>query len=153
MKRVAAVLLAPLIACDAPPSPEAVSSSAPPPVSTASAVPSSTTRTVPVEVAAQHVLVAWKGAKNAKGVTRSKDEAKKLAEEIQRKAASGADFAELVKQHSDDPASKERLGSVGKFKRDEMVKPFADAAFALEVGAISQPVESEYGFHVIKRNQ
>jgi hypothetical protein len=108
----------------------------------------------PTEVAAQHVLVAWAGAKNApKTVRRSKVEARKRAEEALGVARSGKDFAEVVKQFSDDEATVSRLGSVGKFKRDAMVEPFAAAAFALPVGSISDVVETPFGFHIIKRNQ
>lgn len=108
----------------------------------------------PESVAAQHVLIAYKGAKNAPAtVKRTKEEAKKRAEEVAAKAKAGEDFTALVKDYSDDAATLDRLGSVGKFKADAMVKPFSDAAFALKVDATSDPVESPFGFHVIKRNQ
>lgn len=109
---------------------------------------------MPQAIAAQHVLVAYKGAKAApKGVARSKADAKKLAGEIAAKARDGADFSELARTYSDDPSGKERQGSLGKFTRDKMVQPFSDVAFALEVSQISDPVETPFGFHVIKRNQ
>lgn len=108
----------------------------------------------PTAVAAQHVLVAYKGAERCpKGVTRSKADAKKRAAEVAEKAKGGADFTALVAEYSDDPAAKERSGSVGKFTRDKMAKPFSDAAFELAVNAVSAPVETPFGFHVIKRNQ
>ncbi len=113
-----------------------------------------TNEAAPLSVTAQHVLVAYKGADGApKTVTRSKAEAKKRADEVATKAKSGADFSSLAAEYSDDPGSKERMGSVGKFTREKMVKPFADAAFGLAVGSVSDPVETKYGFHVIKRNQ
>lgn len=119
----------------------------------AAAIPSAAT-VEPTSVAAQHVLVAYKGADGApKGVARSKVDAKKRADEVLAKAKAGTDFTALVSEYSDDPAAKERAGSVGKFTRDKMVKPFSDAAFALPVGGVSDPVETKYGFHVIKRNQ
>lgn len=100
------------------------------------------------------MLVAYKGAKGApKGVARSKADAKKRAEEVSAKAHAGSDFSALVAEYSDDPAAKERQGSVGKFTREKMTKPFSDAAFSLAVDGISEPVESDFGFHVIKRNQ
>lgn len=125
------------------------------PSATPSAVASATTPAAPpTTVAAQHVLVAYKGAKGApKTVTRSKADAKKRAEEVVAKAKAGADFSALVAEYSDDPGSKERMGSVGKFTREKMTKPFSDAAFALAVDEVSGVVESEFGFHVIKRNQ
>ncbi|MDB4935871.1 MAG: Peptidyl-prolyl cis-trans isomerase PpiD [Labilithrix sp.] len=120
-------------------------------VATASA---SASAAVPDAISAQHVLVAWKGAEKApKTVTRTKAEAKRRAEEVAAKAKSGTDFSELVAEYSDDPAAKERRGSVGKFTRDKMAKPFSDAAFALGVDQTSDPVETAFGFHVIKRNQ
>lgn len=109
---------------------------------------------VPDAVAAQHILIAYKGADKApKGVTRTKADAKKRAEEVSAKAKGGADFSALVAEYSDDPAAKERQGSVGKFTREKMAKPFSDAAFALKVDEISAPVETPFGYHVIKRNQ
>lgn len=115
------------------------------------AIPSSP---APDSIAAQHVLVAYKGAKAApKGITRSKAEASARAAEVSQKARAGTDFSELVALYSDDPAAKERQGSLGKFTRSSKVKPFADAAFALPVDGVSDPVETEFGFHVIKRNQ
>ena len=120
------------------------------PVASASAAP----KPPPESVACQHVLVAYKGAKNAPAtVTRSKADAKKRADEVLAKAKAGEDFAALAQTYSDDQGSRERLGSAGKFKRDGMVKPFSDAAFALQVDQISDVVETPFGFHVIKRNQ
>lgn len=108
----------------------------------------------PASVAVQHVLVAYKGAKNApKGIVRRKADAKKRAEEVRDKARAGADFTELVKSYSDDPGASERMGSLGKITRDKVVPEFADAAFALEVDRVSDVVETPFGFHVIKRNQ
>ena len=108
----------------------------------------------PDAITAQHVLVAYKGADRApKGVTRTKADAKKRAEEVAAKAKSGTDFSSLVAEYSDDPAAKERQGSLGKFTREKMAKSFSDAAFALAVGESSAPVETPFGFHVIKRNQ
>jgi peptidyl-prolyl cis-trans isomerase NIMA-interacting 1 len=118
----------------------------------ASAAPSATA--APDAIAAQHVLVAYKGAKDApKTVSRAKADAQKRAEEVATKAKAGGDFSALVAEYSDDPAAKERQGSLGKFTRDKMVKPFSDAAFALPIGGVTAPVETPYGFHVIKRNQ
>ena len=65
----------------------------------------------------------------------------------------GTDFSELAQEYSDDPGGKTNRGNLGKFKREAMVKRFADAAFKLKVGEISEPVETEFGYHIIKRNQ
>jgi len=108
----------------------------------------------PEWVTAQHVLVAYKGAKNAPDtVTRTKAEAKARIDEVLTKAKAGADFADLARDYSDDVDAKERFGSAGKFKRSERVKPFSDAAFALPINGVSDVVETVYGFHVIRRNQ
>jgi parvulin-like peptidyl-prolyl isomerase len=106
------------------------------------------------QVGASHVLIMYKGSMRAPAeVTRTKEEAKKLATEIMAKAKKGADFDGLAKQYSDEPGSKTRMGKLGKFAKGAMVKPFADAAFALKPGEISNVVETDFGFHVIKRTE
>jgi peptidyl-prolyl cis-trans isomerase NIMA-interacting 1 len=108
----------------------------------------------PDAIIAQHVLVIYKGAKRApKSVTRSKQEAKTRAQEARAKIVSGTPFEDVVKEYSDDAGSAERMGSLGKFKRDAMDPAFGAAAFALKVGAVSDVVETPFGFHVIKRTQ
>jgi len=105
-------------------------------------------------VAASHILLQYKGSMRAgPNITRSKDEAKKLATEVMNKAKKGDDFAALAKQYSDEPGAKDRAGALGKFARAQMVKPFADAAFALKPNEISNVVETDFGFHVIKRTE
>lgn len=64
--------------------------------------------------------------------------------------ANPARFAELARQYSQDPGSAQNGGSLGSFVRETMVKPFADAVFAMQVGAISDLVETEFGFHIIR---
>jgi parvulin-like peptidyl-prolyl isomerase len=126
---------------DAPPTP------APAPSPTPAAAPEP-------EVAASHILIQYKGSMRAPAtITRTKEEAKKLATDVMNKAKKGADFAALAGQYSDEPGAKERGGSLGKFTRPRMVKPFADAAFALKPGEISGLVETDFGFHVIKRTE
>jgi len=98
---------------------------------------------VPEQVHASHVLVATKA--------RSDEEARARAEEVRGKALAGADFAALAKEFSDDPSAGNNQGDLGTFARGRMVKPFEDAAFALEKpGDISPPVKSPFGYHVIK---
>ncbi len=84
------------------------------------------------EVRARHILVD--------------DEAK--AKEIAAKAKGGADFATLAKENSKDSA--EDGGDLGYFTKDQMVPEFAEAAFKLEKGQVSDPVKSQFGWHVIK---
>jgi parvulin-like peptidyl-prolyl isomerase len=106
------------------------------------------------QVGASHVLIQYKGSmRAAPTITRSKEEAKKLAGEVLAKAKKGQDFAGLAKQYSDEPGAKDRAGNLGKFTRGRMVKPFADAAFALKPGELSGLVETDFGFHVIKRTE
>ncbi|QRG09863.1 peptidylprolyl isomerase [Xanthobacter dioxanivorans] len=84
------------------------------------------------EVHARHILV--------------EDEAK--AKEIAKKARAGEDFAKLAKENSKDSA--EDGGDLGYFTKEQMVPEFADAAFKLEKGQVSDPVKSQFGWHVIK---
>ncbi len=159
--KIAAWSLLLLIACDekkaenaAPSASVSVVASTAPSVTATETVAVSADAAPPDSVACQHVLVAYKGAKNAPAnITRSKAEAKTRAEEVHKKAVAGEDMADLAQTYSDDQGSRERRGSAGKFKREGMVKPFSDAAFALKVNEISEVVETPFGFHVIKRNQ
>ena len=108
----------------------------------------------PAEISARHLLVAYKGALRASpGIGRSKAEARARAEEAQKRASAGEDFVTLVKQYSDEPGAAERGGDLGKFDRQSMVPAFANAAFALKVGEVSTVVETQFGFHVIKRTE
>jgi parvulin-like peptidyl-prolyl isomerase len=103
-------------------------------------------------VSVAHVLVGYQGAQRSEA-RRSKEEARKLAETVLAKARQGASFAALAQEYSEDAASKSRGGTLGSFSRDTMVKPFADAAFALAPGALSGVVETPFGFHILKRSE
>lgn len=76
-------------------------------------------------------------------------QAKTEAEEVLRQAKNGEDFAQLAKDYSDGPSATQG-GSLGWFSKGQMVAPFSDAAFAAKPGDIVGPVETRYGFHVIK---
>jgi len=76
-------------------------------------------------------------------------EAKKRIEDVLKLARAGQDFAELAKQYSEGP-SKDKGGYLGEFQRDSMVKPFADKAFSMAAGEISEPVRTQFGWHLIK---
>ena len=131
--------------------PEAVADAPPPPPAPA---PAPAPPPQEEQVGASHVLIMYKGSMRAPAeITRTKEQAKKLATEIMGKAKKGADFEGLAKQYSDEPGAKTRAGKLGKFARGMMVKPFADAAFALKPGEISNVVETDFGFHVIKRTE
>ena len=71
------------------------------------------------------------------------------AKEVLEKVNAGEDFAELAKEYSTDGTA-ENGGDLGFFGTGQMVEPFEKAAFALEIGEVSDIVETEYGFHIIK---
>jgi peptidyl-prolyl cis-trans isomerase D len=71
------------------------------------------------------------------------------AQEVLKLARSGQDFAELARQYSECP-SKDQGGFLGAFTRDAMVAPFAEKAFSMKAGEISEPVRTEFGWHIIK---
>jgi len=73
------------------------------------------------------------------------------AKEVIAALAGGADFAELAKKRSIDPSAQQNDGDLGFFRRDTMVEPFAEAAFALEPGQTTrEPVQTRFGWHVIR---
>jgi hypothetical protein len=104
---------------------------------------------------AQHVLVAYKGAELAdKAVTRSKADAKKRAEEALGKIKKDKmPFEEAAKKYSDDPGSKNIGGAIGNFEKNAMPEAFSKATFSMQVGDVSDVVETPRGFHVIKRTR
>jgi hypothetical protein len=105
-------------------------------------------------IEASHLLVMHKDSmRPAPGVTRTKEEAKRRAEEALAKLRGGANFDQVVAEYTDEPGGKDRKGSLGRFARRAMVKPFSDAAFALRPGQLSGVVETQFGYHVIKRTQ
>lgn len=105
------------------------------------------------QLKARHILVGYKGSRNATpdGAKRTKEEAKKRAEEIAAAAkAPGADFVALAKKDTDEPQGKSSGGDLGFFAREAMVPEFSEAAFKMAAGEVSGVVESPFGFHVIK---
>jgi foldase protein PrsA len=72
------------------------------------------------------------------------------AQEVRNKLLAGADFAELAKEYSTDTNNNENGGELGFFSKGNMVAEFENVAFALAVGEISEPVKTEYGYHIIK---
>ena len=92
-----------------------------------------TTLDKPAQVRARHILVA--------------DE--KTADAVEAKLKAGGNFADLAKQYSTDPSTKDKGGELGFFGKGQMVPAFQTAAFALPVGATSAPVKSPFGWHII----
>lgn len=86
------------------------------------------------QVKASHILVA--------------DE--KTAKEVKAKLDKGEDFAKLAKEYSTDTASKSDGGNLGYFKKGDMVEAFSNKAFSMKVNEVSDPVKTEYGYHIIK---
>jgi peptidyl-prolyl cis-trans isomerase C len=86
------------------------------------------------EIHARHILVS------------TEDDAKAIKAELD----AGADFVELAKAKSIEPNAAQSGGDLGYFKRGVMVKPFGDAVFAMQVGEISNPVQTQFGWHIIK---
>lgn len=87
-----------------------------------------------LEIRASHILV--------------KDE--ETAKKVKKELAQGKSFEELAKQYSEDPGSKEKNGDLGFFGPGKMVKEFDAAAHKLKKGEISEPVKTQYGYHIIK---
>jgi foldase protein PrsA len=103
------------------------------------------------EVKASHILISTQDAEGKPLADKEKAEKKKKAEDILAKVKAGEDFAKLAKENSDDPGSAKDGGDLGAFfGRGVMVPEFEDAAFSLEKGKISDLVESQYGYHIIK---
>jgi peptidyl-prolyl cis-trans isomerase D len=96
----------------------------------------------PEQVRASHILLNTAG----------KDEAavRKQAEDLVAQIKGGADFAELARKFSEDPGSKDNGGDLDYFGRGRMVPEFEQAAFAMTPGQVSDPIKTQYGFHIIK---
>ncbi|WP_089718317.1 peptidylprolyl isomerase [Candidatus Entotheonella palauensis] len=102
--------------------------------------------TQPERVQARHILL-----KVPSNVSDEREaEIRQQAEELLQQLRDGADFAELAMEHSEDEASAEKGGDLGTFPQGQMVAPFDEAVFALEVGALSEPVRTTFGFHIIR---
>jgi peptidyl-prolyl cis-trans isomerase C len=98
------------------------------------------------QIKASHILIKVEKTATEKDKKAKLAEAKKVMAEVKK---SGANFEEVAKKYSDGP-TKDRGGDLGTFSRGRMVKPFEDAAFAAKAGEIVGPVETQFGYHVIK---
>lgn len=106
------------------------------------------------EVGVAHILIAYKGStRSAATVTRSKDEAKALADDVLKKLQGGAKFEDLAKQYSDDTADKDKGGILDQPVNGDgkYAAQFETASLAIQkVGDLSPVTETEFGFHIIK---
>jgi peptidyl-prolyl cis-trans isomerase C len=100
----------------------------------------------PERVRASHILIAF--PENADAAAKTQARAK--AEQVLKDVKGGKDFAALAKQHSQDPGSAVNGGDLGFFQPGQMVGPFNDAAFSLPIGATSDLVETNFGYHIIR---
>lgn len=101
--------------------------------------------TTPEQVEASHILIRVNENADEQTVAKAKEEALSVYE----KAVKAEDFSELAKTYSQGPSAAGG-GYLGRFNKTSMVKPFADAAFAMNAGDISQPVRTRFGWHIIK---
>ncbi|CAB1058785.1 hypothetical protein D1BOALGB6SA_3542 [Olavius sp. associated proteobacterium Delta 1] len=99
----------------------------------------------PKTVEARHILIKVDPQANPEDVAKAKER----LESILQKAKGGQDFSELAQQFSEGP-SKDKGGYLGTFRREAMVKPFSDKAFSMLAGDISDPVKTQFGWHIIK---
>ena len=99
----------------------------------------------PKTVQARHILIKVDQNDEPEQV----ESARQRAEDILKLAREGQDFAALAKQYSEGP-TKTKGGDLGTFRREAMVKPFADKAFSMKAGDISDPVRTRFGWHIIK---
>jgi peptidyl-prolyl cis-trans isomerase C len=100
----------------------------------------------PERVRASHILIMVpKGSDEA-----AKTAARNKAADVLKDVKAGKDFAALAKEHSQDPGSAKNGGDLGFFQQGQMVGPFNDVAFKLAPGSVSDLVETEFGFHIIK---
>jgi len=95
---------------------------------------------------AAHILIAFNADRNA-------EQAKAEAQQLRQSLNEGADFSELAQQHSDDTGSAADGGALGLVELGVMVPEFEKALFSMRAGEVSAPVETEFGYHLIKLNR
>ena len=101
------------------------------------------------QIQASHVLVSYVNTQNSSSLL-TKAEALERIQDLKSQVLSGISFSEIATEFSDCPSA-EKGGDLGKFGRGAMVKAFDMAAFELEVGEVSEVVETEFGYHLIHR--
>jgi len=101
---------------------------------------------IPKTVEASHILIRLP----ADAAPAAVEAAGRRIQEVLSLAREGKDFAELARQYSEDEGTRPQGGSLGAFPREAMIQPFADVAFSLPAGQISDPVRTRFGFHLIR---
>lgn len=102
------------------------------------------------QVDVSHILVAYAGANSAPAnVTRTKEEALTRAQELRQQLTTGANFADLARAQSDGPSA-QNAGNLGPITHGSLVPSFENVAFSQAVGVISDPVETPFGYHLIR---
>ena len=102
---------------------------------------------------ASHILIRGKGSQMPLAAGKKEltdEEALAKAQDLRKQLDGGADFATLAKENSDDTGSATKGGDLGIARKGMMVAPFEQAALALKPGEVSQPVKSQFGYHIIK---
>jgi parvulin-like peptidyl-prolyl isomerase len=105
------------------------------------------------QVRARHILIRAAGSPSPVEPGKkelSDSDALAKVQELRKKLTAGGDFAALAAQESDDSGSKDKGGDLNFFKHGQMVPAFDQAAFSLKVGEISEPVKTQFGYHIIK---
>lgn len=104
-------------------------------------------------VAARHILVKFKGSPVPQREGKpelTEEQALAKVNELKKQLAAGGDFAAIAKAESDDTGSGNNGGELGSFSRGQMVPAFEEAAFKLPVGQVSDPVKTQFGYHLIR---
>ncbi len=101
----------------------------------------------------QHILVKYAGCEGAGGVSRTKEQAATLIKELHEQVIAGnADFSQLARENSDDPSAGVG-GHMGNVKPHALVGQFVAATKALKIGETSEPIQTQFGFHIIRRHE
>jgi parvulin-like peptidyl-prolyl isomerase len=101
---------------------------------------------VPERVRASHILLSVPEGASPDAVTKKLKESEGILARVKK----GEDFSKLAAEVSEDPTAKENGGDLNFFSRDQMVPEFSEAAFKLKKNEVSEPVRSQYGYHIIK---
>lgn len=103
---------------------------------------------IPKTVEARHILIKVDMDADSETIEKTKER----AINVMKMAREGKDFSELAKQYSEGPSG-DSGGYLGTFKKEDMIKPFADKAFSMKAGEIGGPVRTQFGWHIIKVEQ